>query len=60
MKLNKEICQEHLDVLKAANEQHFYGYHYSTEDYLKLVEAVKFFEEIKVSQRKKLVKEGLL
>lgn len=60
VRLNKEICQDHLEVLETANEQWFYGYHYSTEDYLKLVEAVKFFEDIKVQQRKKLIKEGLL
>jgi hypothetical protein len=60
VKLNKEVCHEHLETLETANEQWFYGYHYSTEDYLKLVEAVKFFEDIKVQQRKKLIKEGLL
>jgi len=60
IKLNKEICQEKLDVLKISNEQWFNGYHFSANDYLKLVDAVKFFEDIKVQQRKKLIKEGLL
>ena len=58
IKLNKEICQEKLDVLKVANEQWFNGWHYSTEDYLKLVDAVKFFEDIKVQQRTKRIMEG--
>lgn len=60
MKLNKDICQEHLDVLKLANEQWFYGYNYETSDYLKLVEAMMFFEGIKQAQREKLIKEGKL
>lgn len=60
VRLNKDVCQEHLDVLQTANEQWFNGWHYETEDYLKLVKAVKFFEDIKVQQRKKLIKEGLL
>ncbi len=60
MKLNKEICQDQLDVLKQANEQWFNGYHFETSDYLKLVEAVAFFEHIKVKQRNKLIAEGEL
>jgi hypothetical protein len=60
MKLNEDICRRHLAVLKVANEQWFYGYDYETEDYLRLVQAVKFFEDIKVTQRKKLIKEGKL
>ena len=60
MKLNKEICQEYLGVLRVANEQWFNGYNIETDDYLKLVAAVKFFEDIKVQQREKLIKEGKL
>jgi hypothetical protein len=60
MKLNEEICQEYLGVLKEANEQWFNGWNVETADYLKLVEAVQFFEHIKVEQRKKLIKEGKL
>jgi hypothetical protein len=60
MKLNKEICEDYLDVLREANEQWFYDYNYEAVDYLKLVEAVGFFEHIKEKQRKKLIKEGKL
>lgn len=60
IKLNEDICQHYLDTLKVANTQWFNGYHYSTEDYLRLVKAIKYFEDIKVQQRKKLIKEGLL
>lgn len=60
IKVNKEICEEYLETLRVASEQWFYGYHYSTEDYIKLTEAVKYFEDIKVQQREKLIKEGLL
>lgn len=60
MKLNKEICQDYLKVLKTANEQWFYGYDYETEDYLQLVEAVEFFQHIRTEQREKLIKEGKL
>jgi hypothetical protein len=60
IRLNKDICEEYLNVLKVANEQWFYNYAYSTEDYLKLVKAVKYFEDIKTAQRKKLIKEGAL
>jgi len=60
IKLHEEICKEHTDVLEMASDQWFYGHHFSREDYLKLVEAVKYFEDIKVQQRKKLIKEGLL
>lgn len=60
IRLNAEVCQEHLDVLKMSNEQWFYGYEFSVEDYLKLTEAVKYFEDIKVQQRNKLIKEGRL
>ena len=60
IKLNKEVCEEYLDNLRVANEQWFYGYHFSREDYIKLVEAVKYFEKVKLQQREKLIKEGLL
>lgn len=60
MKLNKEICEEQLEALRVGNEQWFYGYHFTLDDYIKLAAAVKFFEEIKTQQRKKLIKEGLL
>lgn len=60
IKPNEEICKEHLKNLRVANEQWFYGYHFSAEDYLRLVEAVRFFEGIKVQQGKKLIKESLL
>lgn len=57
-KLNREICQEHLDSLKEANEQWFYGYHFSVEDYLRLIKSMEFFEHIKTEQRAKLIAEG--
>lgn len=60
VKLNKDVCEEHLDKLRAANEQWFYGYNFEVPDYLELVDAVKFFENVKVQQRKKLIKEGKL
>lgn len=60
VKSHEEICKERTDVLEKASDQWFYGYHYSVEDYIKLTEAVKFFEDIKVSLRDKLIKEGLL
>ena len=60
MKLNEEICKEHTDALEMGNDQWFYGHHVSVEDYLKFVESVKYFEEIKVQLRKKLIKEGAL
>lgn len=60
IKLNSEICEEKLDALRIANEQWFYGYEFSVDDYLKLVDAVKFFDNVKVQQRRKLIKEGRL
>lgn len=60
MKLHEEKIKEYTDTLEKSSDQWFYGYHFSREDYLKLVEAVRYFEEIKVQQRKKLIKEGLL
>lgn len=60
IKLNEEICKEHLAVLKVANEQWFNGYNCEIGDYLRLAKAVKFFENIKVQQREKLIKEGKL
>ena len=60
IKLNEEICKEHTDTLEVGNDQWFYDYHFSREDYLKFTEAVKYFEDIKVSLRNKLIKEGLL
>lgn len=60
MRLNQEICEEQLDALRIGNEQWFFGYHISLDDYLKLASAVKFFEGIKKQQRKKLIKEGIL
>lgn len=59
-KCHEEICKEHTDALELGSDQWFYGHHTSLEDYLKLVEAVKFFEDIKVQQRKKLIKEGII
>ena len=59
-KPNEEICKEHLDNLRVANDQWFHGYHVSVEDYIKFTKAVQYFEDIKVSLRKKLIKEGLL
>lgn len=60
VKLHEEICKQHTDVLEIASDQNFYGYHFEVSDYLKLVEAMKYFEEIKVQLRKKLIKEGAL
>ena len=60
MKLHEEICKEHTRALELSSDQWYYGYHFSVKDYLKLVEALKFFEEIKVTQRNKLIKEGKL
>lgn len=60
IKSNEEICKEHTDALEVGNDQWFYGNHVSVEDYLKFTEAVKYFEDIKVSLREKLIKEGLL
>lgn len=60
IKLNAEICEEKLEALRVANEQWFYGYHFSIDEYLKLVEAVKYFENIKKQQRQKLIKEGII
>jgi len=60
IKLNVEVCDDHLEALRVANRQWFYGLHFGREDYVKLVEAVKYFEDIKVQQREKLIKEGLL
>lgn len=60
MKINEEICKEHTDVLEAANDQCFYGYNFEVSDYIKLVEAMRYFENIKVTLRKKLIKEGKL
>lgn len=60
MKTNKEQCEEYLEVLRVANEQWFYGYHYSVEDHTKLVEALNFFDSVKKQQRKKLIQEGLI
>lgn len=60
IKPNEEICKEHLKNLRVANEQLFYGYHFSRRDYDKLMEAISFFEEVKVNLRERLIKEGLL
>lgn len=60
IKLSEEICEEYLESLRVANGQWFNGYHVSVEDYLRFTEAVKHFEDIKVSLREKLIKEGLL
>lgn len=60
MKLNEEICKDNTDALEVGNDQWFYGHHVSVDDYIKFVEAVKYFEDIKVQLRKKLIKEGLL
>lgn len=60
IKLNKEICQEYLEVLRVANEQWFNGYEWSIEDHAKFVNALSFFEDIKKQQRNKLIKEGRL
>lgn len=59
-KLHEEICREHTRTLEIASDQWFYGYHFSPNDYLKLVEAMKYFEEIRVQLREKLIKEGEL
>ncbi len=58
MKLNKEVCQEYLDILKQANEQWFYGYHWSLADQIKLDEALSFFEHVRREQLKKVVEES--
>lgn len=60
IKLNKEICQEHLGVLQAGNEQWFNGWEWSINDHAKFVDAIAYFEEIKKQQREKLIKEGRL
>lgn len=60
VKLHEEICKDHTDALEVASDQWFYGYHFSLEDYVRLVEAVKYFEDIKVQLRNKLIKEGIL
>ncbi len=57
MKLNKDICQEYLDILRQADEQWFYGYHWSLADQLKLDEALEFFESIRRTQLRKIVEE---
>ncbi len=60
IKLNSEITEEHLETLREASQQWFYGYAYESSDYLKLMEAMQFFEHIKQEQRNKLIKEGKL
>jgi hypothetical protein len=60
IKLNKEMCQENLEVLRIANEQWFNGWEWSITDHAKFVEALEFFEEIKIQQRNKLIKQGRL
>lgn len=57
---NKEICEDYLNDLRVANEQWFYGYEFSREDYIKMVSALQFFENIRAQQREKLIKEGKL
>ena len=58
MKLNKDIAEEHLKVLREANQQWFYGYDYEVVDSLKLVQAMRFFEHIEETLWQKLIKEG--
>lgn len=57
IKLNKDICAEHLRALKVANEQWFYGYHFSEYDMQHLETALTYFGYIKDELQKKLDKE---
>jgi len=54
MKLNKNICNEHLKALQTANEQWFYGHHVSELDMQHLESALTYFEYIRDELKKKL------
>lgn len=58
IKLNADICKAHLEALKTANEQWFYGYHFSKEDVQRLEASLTYFEYIKEELQKKLDKEA--
>jgi len=58
--IKQEILQDLLEALKVADEQWFSGGHFSAEDYNKLDKSVKHFMDIRVLQKGKLTKEGLL
>ena len=60
IELNRDMCKRHLAVLEQANNAWFNVWNVEVEDYLKLVEAIKFFNDIKLSTREKLIKEGKL